>query len=206
VAILRSELGERLTLMDRFDRGKKDENSDRRFRSRVELIFKDAGVSDWELECRDQICKVRVLTGADGTEWLRLLSGDNEMRGSFNSYQGVMGSPDAGEKRRWDEAVFQLNPEDQEMAYRALNSLLESFKASSAVSDCTNGYQTRGSFEVLASLGESGLSYRFSGTLADTPAGRCIADRLQAAGATARLPPPPAQARAGARFRSPPEP
>ena len=93
------------------------------------------------------------------------------------------------------------------MAIRALNRLLESFKASSALSDCTNGYQTSGTFEVLASLGESGLSYRFSGTLADTPAGRCIADRLQAAGAMARLPPPPArEARAGARFRSPPEP
>ncbi len=204
--MLRSELGERLTLMERFDRGKRDEGSERRFRSHIERILKgEGGISDWELECRDQICKVRVL--AEDQEWLRQISQDQELRGSFRSYQAIGGSPDAGEKRKWDDAVFQLNPEDEATAASALNRLLESFKASSALSDCTNGYQTSGTFEVLASLGESGLSYRFVGTLVDTPAGRCIADRLQAAGAVARLPPPPArEARAGARFRSPPEP
>ena len=208
LTMLRSELGDRLTLMERFDRGKKDATSDRRFRSHIERIFKDAGISSWELECRDQICKVHALTEeGDQMEWLRQISQDKEMRGEFKSYQALGGSPDAGEKRKWDDAVFQLNPEDEAMATRALNRLLESFKASSALPDCTNGYQTSGTFEVLALLGESGLSYRFGGTLVDTPAGRCIADRLQAAGAMARMPPPPArEARAMARFRSPPEP
>ena len=208
VTMLRSELGDRLTLMERFDRGKKDANSDRRFRSHVERILKDAGISSWELECRDQICKVHALTEeGDKMEWLRQISQDKEMRGEFGSYQASGGSPDAGEKRKWDEAVFQLNPEDEVIATRALNRLLESFKASSALPDCTNGYQTSGTFEVLALLGESGLSYRFSGTLVDTPAGRCIADRLQAAGAMARLPQHPArEARAMARYRFPPEP
>jgi len=110
VTMLRSELGERLTLMERFDRGKKDANSDRRFRSHIERILRDAGISDWELECRDQICKVHAL--AEDMEWLRMISLDKEMRGSFRSYQAIGGSPDAGEKRRWDDAVFQLNPED----------------------------------------------------------------------------------------------
>ena len=208
LTMLRSELGDRLTLMERFDRGKKDANSDRRFRSHVERILKDAGISSWELECRDQICKVHALTEeGDKMEWLRQISQDKEMRGEFGSYQASGGSPDAGEKRKWDEAVFQLNPEDEVIATRALNRLLESFKASSALPDCTNGYQTSGTFEVLALLGESGLSYRFSGTLVDTPAGRCIADRLQAAGAMARLPQHPArEARAMARYRFPPEP
>ncbi len=108
--MLRSELGERLTLMERFDRGKKDANSDRRFRSHIERILRDASISDWELECRDQICKVHAL--AEDMEWLRMISLDKEMRGSFRSYQAIGGSPDAGEKRRWDDAVFQLNPED----------------------------------------------------------------------------------------------
>src|SRR6266851_7751082 len=84
VTMLRSELGERLTLMERFDRGKRDEGSERRFRSHIERILKgDGGISDWELECRDQICKVHVL--AEDQEWLRQISLDQELRGSFRS-------------------------------------------------------------------------------------------------------------------------
>jgi hypothetical protein len=207
--MLRSELGNRLTLQERFERGKRDESSEKRFRPNIERVLKGYGViPEWNVECRDQICKLRVLTAdGDHMEWLKMITQDNEMRGLFRTY-GVTGrSPVPGETSTWDDSVFQLVTEDEEMATRALDRLLESFKASSALADCTNGYQARGTFEVIASLSESGLSYRFGGTLADTPAGRCIADRFQAAGAMVRLSPRPgAEARAMARLRSPPEP
>jgi hypothetical protein len=112
--MLRSELGNRLTLMERFERGKRDENSERRFRSHIERVLKGyAGILDRELECRDHFCRLHVLTGdGDHMEWLRMIQEDKEMRGLFIGMQAIGGSPDAGETGKWDDAVFQLRAED----------------------------------------------------------------------------------------------
>lgn len=113
VSMLRSELDNRLTIQERFDRGRQDSNSDKRFRSPMERILKGAGISDWELECRDQICKLHTLTEeSDKMEWLRTIVEDKELRGSFRSYQVSQRNLDAGDNRKSDEVWFQLLSEE----------------------------------------------------------------------------------------------
>jgi hypothetical protein len=114
--MLRSELGARLTIQERFERGKRDESSERRFRSHIERVLKGfTGISDWEVECRDQVCQVHALTFNEsdhtGMLWLRMIQQDKEMRGLFRSYEVRGGSQAPGDAGRWDDAWFQLTSE-----------------------------------------------------------------------------------------------
>jgi hypothetical protein len=212
VAVLRSQLDDHLSLAERFDRGNRDSSTEKRLRPHLErLLSGDGGISTWNLECRNQVCKLHVVESGEGMEWSQIVQRDKDIQRMNRGIQFVGSTPNqnptTGETLTAGDAWLQIADEDEMKLSEPLNRLLDSFKASSALADCTNDYQVKGALVARLELGESGLSYQYSGTLAPTPAGRCIAERLQAMGAASGLPSQSAKpVTSVARFRSPPEP
>jgi hypothetical protein len=121
------------------------------------------------------------------------------------------GSPDPKSAERLRpqlERILRM-AEESENALSGLDTakqLVDRFGSSGAVRACTNNFQITGTLDALVSVDEGGrFSYRFGGTLGATPAGKCIAERLQAMGGTE---PVRKVTRGGVvfiTFRSPPE-
>jgi len=118
VAVLRSQLDDHLSLSEKFDRGSLDATTERRLRPHLErLLNADAGISTWNLECRNQICKVHVVTSGKSTEWMRWVHGDKDVQRMVHGYQGLGGtasqSPATGEILTADDDWMQIRDEDE---------------------------------------------------------------------------------------------
>jgi len=118
VAVLRSQLDDHLSLSEKFDRGSLDATTERRLRPHLErLLNADAGISTWNLECRNQICKVHVVTSGKSTEWMRWVHGDKDVQRMVHGYQGLGGTasqnPATGEILTADDDWMQIRDEDE---------------------------------------------------------------------------------------------
>jgi len=118
VAVLRSELDHRLTLTEKFERGTVDPSTERRLRPHLErLLSGDAGVTTWNLECRNQICKLHVVASRPSTQWNRLVHSDKEVQRMVHNYQAVGGTPsqnpETGETLTADDEWMQVSDEDE---------------------------------------------------------------------------------------------
>jgi hypothetical protein len=85
-----------------------------------------------------------------------------------------------------------------------LRRRLAAFKASSALSDCTGGFAAHGEARFTVRLDGDGLAVVPAGSLAGTPAGRCLEDRLRAALASMAIPPDGEPYQVGLALVSPP--
>src|SRR5262252_1967350 len=118
VAVLRSELDHHLSLSERFDRSSLDATTERRLRPHLErLLNADAGISTWNLECRNQICKLHVVTSRPSTQWNRLVHSDKDVKRRVRNYQAMGGTPsqnpETGETLTADDEWMQLSDEDE---------------------------------------------------------------------------------------------
>jgi len=115
--------------------------------------------------------------------------------------------PVTGEPFYESEAYFNVSTEGQEAAsgLDVAKRLAEKLKASDAVRSCTNSYTQRGRLVIQIQANEDGFNYRFGGSLGATPAGRCIAARLQEIGASLEVPRPLRGAVFTTELASPPE-
>lgn len=176
---------------DRFDRGSPDPASEDRIRPHLSRILGEAKrIVSWQLSCRDRTCRIVVRTPwerrPEDTEWMRPLQIDAELR-AWTSRMGFGGGgPDHDPATRdgvWEhEVLFDVRPErEQEDPLRAtIRKLVADLERPELLDLCTRGYAERGTFGARFTLGHDGLTFRFGGSLAPTPAGACLADRIRA--------------------------
>jgi hypothetical protein len=198
----------------RFDTGSPDPRAADRLRPELQRIFDtDGGTLDWTVECRSQVCRLHLIA-ASGAErdWMAKLQGDDSIRRMSTGMSFQSGAPTndpiTGQALSEEEAYLRLGPEqeDTRSGLDIARQLVERFRSSDAVRACTNGFQISGTLEARIVLEEAGrFSYRFGGTLGTTPAGRCIAERLQEMASTVALPKLTQGGMVFATFRSPPQ-
>jgi hypothetical protein len=198
----------------RFDTGRPDLRAADRLRPQLQRIFDtDGGTLHWTVECRSQVCKLHLIAAAGAErDWSAKLQADDSIRRMSKGMSFQSGAPTndpiTGQALFEEEAYVRLGPE-QEDTRSGLDigrQLVERFRSSDAVRACTNGFQISGTLEVRIEVEEAGrFSYRFGGTLGTTPAGRCIAERLQEMASTVALPKLVQGGVVFATFRSPPE-
>jgi hypothetical protein len=198
----------------RFDTGRPDPRAADRLRPQLQRIFEtDGGTLHWTVECRSQVCKLHLISAAGAErDWSAKLQADDSIRRMRKGMSFHAGAPTndplTGEALFEEEAYVSLGPE-QEDTRSGLDigrQLVERFRSSDAVRACTNGFRISGTLEARIDVEEAGrFSYRFGGTLGATPAGRCIAERLQEMASTVALPQLAQGGVVFATFRSPPE-
>src|SRR5262249_41974101 len=75
------------------------------------------GISTWNLECRNQICKVHVVTSGKSTQWMQLVHADKDVQRMVRNYQGMGGTPSqnpaTGEILTADDDWMQIRDEDE---------------------------------------------------------------------------------------------
>ena len=118
VAVLRSQLDDHLSLSEKFDRGSLDATTERRLRPHLErLLNADAGISNWNLECRNQICKLHVVTSRPSEQWNRLVHRDKDVQRMVRNYLAMGGTPsqnpETGETLTADDEWMQVSDEDE---------------------------------------------------------------------------------------------
>jgi hypothetical protein len=198
----------------RFDTGSPDPRSADRLRPELQRVFDtDGGTLHWAVECRSQVCRLHVIAemGAE-RDWLAKLQGDDSIRRMSTGMSFQSGAPTndpiTGQALFEEEAYVRLGPEheDTRSGLDIGRQLVERFRSSDAVRACTNGFQIAGTLDARIVVEEAGrFSYRFGGTLGTTPAGRCIAERLQEMASMVVLPNLPQGGMVFATFRSPPD-
>jgi hypothetical protein len=197
----------------RFDFGSSDPRAADRLRPELQRIFDtDGGTLHWTVECRSQVCKLHLIAAEGaGRDWSARLQGDDSIRRMSRGMSFQSGAPTndpiTGQALFEEEAYVRLEPEheDTRSGLDIGRQLVERFRSSDAVRACTNGFQISGTLEARIDVEEAGrFSYRFGGSLGTTPAGRCIAERLQEMASTVALPKLTQGGVVFATFRSPP--
>ncbi len=198
----------------RFDTGSPDPRAADRLRPELQRIFDtDGGTLHWTVECRSQVCRLHLIAamGAE-RDWSAKLQRDDSIRRMSTGMSFQSGAPTndpiTGEALFEEEAYVRLGPEyeDARSGLDIGRELVERFRSSDAIRACTNGFQIAGTLDARIIVEEGGrFSYRFGGTLGTTPAGRCIAERLQEMASTVALPKLSQGGMVFATFRSPPD-
>lgn len=198
----------------RFDTGSPDPRAADRLRPELQRIFDtDGGTLHWTVECRSQICKLHLISAMGaGRDWSAKLQADDSIRRMSTGMSFQSGAPTndtiTGQALFEEEAYVRLGPEheDTRSGLDIGRQLVDQFRSSDAVRACTNGFQIAGTLDARIVVEEAGrFSYRFGGTLGATPAGRCIAERLQEMASTVTLPELSQAGVVFATFRSPPD-
>jgi hypothetical protein len=196
----------------RFDTGSPDLRAEDRLRPELQRIFDADGGTHWTVECRSLVCRLHLISAMGGErDWSAKLQADDSIRrmGTSSSFQAgaPTSDPITGEALFEDEAYVRLGPEHEDMrsGLEIGRQLVERFRSSDALRACTNGFQITGTLDARIVVEEAGrFSYRFGGTLGTTPAGRCIAERLQEMASAVALPEVTQGGVVFATFRSPP--
>src|SRR5215831_1326420 len=118
VAVLRSQLDDHLSLSEKFVRFSVNATTERRLRPHLErLLNADAGISTWNLECRNQICKLHVVTSRPSEQWNRLVHRDKDVQRMVRNYLAMGGTPsqnpETGETLTADDEWMQVSDEDE---------------------------------------------------------------------------------------------
>jgi hypothetical protein len=152
------------------------------------LLVKDGGTLPWTLSCRGEVCRLEVaLTRADQGAW-RDAMGALQTDPKIRSLASTMGfergelTVDAlsGEDVREQRVFMSLASEEEAAARERFFRFVSALRETSAVKDCTNGYQHHGALEVKLQPGPVGnVQVLLAGSLMRSPAAECLRTRFE---------------------------
>ncbi|MBI5068935.1 MAG: hypothetical protein HZB56_11915 [Deltaproteobacteria bacterium] len=183
VARLEKEHFRALPLHERFEKSTGGPEAEARIRQDLEHALRAADVRAWSLACRGSVCRLEILT-SDDRSWQQPFQGDADFRRWVRGLQLAVGTPrtDPLSGETYVESQIHLEVRDEpDVLSPELWRLVQAFKSSSALADCTGGYAEKGSYQARVDLGTQGIAVASAGSLATGAAGRCLEDRLRAA-------------------------
>jgi hypothetical protein len=214
ISVLKRDLDNHLTQDERFQRAQPDPQSEGRLKPELARLLGLDGGASWTVECRARICKLDLLLpsgAADG--WRRSLQDDQAIQKIATGWGFTAPVPTTDPLTRQPltrhTIDITVNDEDAADAAAIIAALVDGFRRSGAVSDCTRGYAEVGTVEASVRLGldpetPPQFEFHFGGSLEPTPSGQCIESRLRAAAAAIALPARVNGAIASVTFSSPP--
>jgi hypothetical protein len=155
----------------------------RGIRPDVEHALTAAGARGWSFACLGSTCRLEFLT-RDDMSWQQPFQNDPDLRRWVREAQFAVGTPktDPVSGETYVENQVHIGVRDEpDVLSPELWRLVQAFRTSSALSDCTRGYAERGSYKARVDLGSQAISVTSAGSLSTRAAGRCLEERLRAA-------------------------
>ena len=205
---------EHLPANQRFEEGTPDPGSRRRIEGELQRVLGADGGTPWNVECRDEICKVDVIadTQEQAHAQISALQADPALRPLVAGYAQFGSTPTqdvvTGKPAVEMPSYLYVRSDADAKAMAALLAVTDAFKASSAVRDCTDGFAQKGTVKLIVTLDPSGtVQAQLEGAgLAQTSAGACLRDRLLALARAAQMPAPETEQTNWLFLQSPPAP
>jgi hypothetical protein len=153
------------------------------------------GVTAYPLECRAELCQVRVSgpsREAVGRAW-QALNSDVRLRKEVDGYMREGGDPviDLSTGKGGFDLEMYIFTRSAANATAEIHALVEQFRTSGAIESCAASGSDRGVLEVRLSVVPEGpsLSVALGGSLGGTEVGRCISEKLMEVVQQFQLPP-----------------
>jgi hypothetical protein len=181
-------------LKETFESGQPNPVAQSRLEPEIQrLLVKDGGTLPWTLHCRGEVCRLEVaLTRADQGAWrdtMGALQTDPKIRSLTSAIGFERGELTvdtlSGEDVRELQVFMSLASEEEAAAREGFSRFVTALQTS-AVKDCTNGYQHRGMLELKLQPGPLGnIQVLLSGSLMMSPAAECLRTRFEREAAAA---------------------